>query len=67
MLKMLKKSCQPVKKNEHEILMDELFQHTESNSNNYKSIFEFKSINEFNSIHKYDTLNRIRDNLTQYG
>jgi hypothetical protein len=64
---MREKSYQVVKKNEHEILMDELFQNTELNNNKYKSIFDFNSINEFNSIHKYDNLNRQNDILTQQG
>ena len=67
MTKMREKSYQVVKKNEHEILMDELFHNTESNNNNYKSIFDFDSINDFNSIHIYDNLNRQKDNLTQHG
>jgi hypothetical protein len=63
---MFKKSYQPEKKNEHEILMEELFDPKKHNKNEYKSIFDYKSINEYKSIHKYDSLHRQNNNAVEY-
>jgi hypothetical protein len=68
---MLNTKYKLVEKNEHEILMDELFpkmnkiaNNTESNDNN-KSVFDYKSINDYNSIFKYRSSNAMmRSNST---
>lgn len=68
---MFRAKYQPISKNEHEILMDELYDKSKSpmaNNSNEKA-FDFSSINDYNSIFKYRSSNQLlRQNaMVDYG
>lgn len=57
--RIFKKYETPVKKTDHQLFMEELFNGKEqTKKDNYKSIFQFDSINQYKSIHTYDSLHK---------
>lgn len=56
-----KTKYQRVEKNEHEILMDELFPKSQQNLYDRKdSVFDYSSINDYKSIFKYRSSNAMQ-------
>ena len=53
---------QLVEKNEHEILMDELFPNNnrQNSFDNSKSVFDYRSISEYKSIFQYRSSNAMQ-------